>query len=139
MRVVSATVTRELSVHVVAPIDGPSEVTVEMRYDTADPFAVHAVFQVAPGQQIAWVFGRELLAEGLDLPAGDGDVRIWPASDAGREVVCIVLRSPDGEALLHASTPEIVAFLSSAYALCARGREARHLEIDRGLSALLAT
>lgn len=139
MRTVSSKVIRELSVRVVAPIDGPDQVGVSMRYDTADPFAVHAVFRVAPDQDVAWVFARELLTRGLDEPAGDGDVRIWPAFDAGRDVVCISLRSPDGEALLQAAADELVEFLSSAYQLCPQGREPVHLKIDRALSAFFAT
>jgi hypothetical protein len=53
--------------------------------------------------------------------------------------VCIVLRSPDGEALLQAQAVQVGEFLSAAYALCARGREARHMQIDRALVALFAT
>ena len=40
MTAVSATVTREFSVAIIAPDDGPSQVSVAMHYDTADPFAV---------------------------------------------------------------------------------------------------
>jgi hypothetical protein len=138
MRVVSSTVTRELSMHVLAPTGGPSQVAVSLRYDTADPYAVHAVFRVAADQQIAWVFARELLSEGLDQPSGEGDVHIRPACDQGGEVVHVTLRSPDGEALIAAPLDVVVEFLSSAYALCPRGRESQHLEIDRKLGALFA-
>ena len=68
MRVVSSTVTRELNVQVVAPIDGPSQVGVSMRYDTADPYAVHAMFRVAVDQQVSWVFARELLSPASKRP-----------------------------------------------------------------------
>ena len=138
MRVVSSSVTRELSMHVVVPSDGPREVAVSLRYDTADPYAVHCVFRVGPEQQIAWVFARELLSLGLDEPSGDGDVRIGPGCDQVGDVVCITLRSPDGEASLRAATEDVIEFLSAAYALCPRGREPQHLEIDRALVALFA-
>ena len=139
MKVAPSTVTRELTLEVVAPIDGPTHVGVAMHYDTADPYAVHAVFRVAPDQQVAWVFARELLSAGLEAPSGDGDVRIWPASHEGCEVVCIALHSPDGDALLHAPVDELAEFLSSAYALCPLGREPQLLQIDRALGALFAT
>jgi Streptomyces sporulation and cell division protein, SsgA len=139
MTAVSSTVTREISVAIIAPDDGPSQVSVAMLYDTADPFAVHAQFQVALDQQITWVFSRELLAEGLDRASGDGDVRIWPNLDEGRDVVGIALRSPDGEALLQAGAEGLVDFLTATYALCPRGRESSHLEIDRALDALFTT
>jgi hypothetical protein len=135
----SSSVTRELIVQVVAPADGPSQVSVAMRYDTADPYAVHAVFRVAADQQVTWVFARELLSTGLDEASGDGDVRIWPASHGGDVVVCIELRSPDGEAVLHARPDDLVDFLDSAYALCPAGNESQHLQIDRALGALFAT
>ena len=138
MRVVSSTVTRELILQVVAPIDGPTHVGVAMHYDTADPYAVHAVFRVSPDQQVAWVFARELLSAGLEQQSGDGDVRIWPASHEGHGVVCIALHSPDGEALLRAPVDDLADFLSSAYALCPRGGEPQHLEMDRALDALFA-
>jgi len=125
--------------HVVAPSDGPSDVAVSLRYDTDDPYAVHSVFRVGPTQQIAWVFARELLSLGLDELSGDGDVRIGPGCDQEGEVVCITLRSPDGEATVQATADDVVEFLTAAYALCPRGREAQHLKIDRALVALFAT
>jgi hypothetical protein len=128
MSVVSSTVTREVSVQVVAPSDGPRRVVVVLRYDTLDPYAVHAVFRVGQGQQVTWVFARELMTHGLDQPA-----------DEGRDVVRIALRSPDGEALLQTPLEEVVEFLSASYGLCPRGREQHHLNIDRALGALFAT
>jgi hypothetical protein len=137
--VLSSTVTRQLTVQVLAPPDGPGEVSVELRYDTGDPYAVRAMFRVAADQQISWVFARELLAEGMTGASGDGDVRIWPTRQEGSDLVCIVLRSPDGEALLQAQSVEVAEFLDASFALCPRGRESRHLEIDRALVALFAT
>jgi hypothetical protein len=137
--VLSSSVTRELTVQVLAPLDGPGEVSVDLSYDTADPYAVRAMFRVASDQQVAWVFARELLAQGMTEAAGDGDVRFWPSWADGRKVVCIVLRSPDGEALLQTQSVELVEFLNASFALCPRGRESRHLQIDRALVALFAT
>jgi hypothetical protein len=137
--VVSSSVTRQITLQVVAPTDGPSHVFVLLRYDIEDPYAVHAVFHVAADDDLLWVFGRELLTAGLDQPSGEGDVRIWPDCDAGRDVVLITLRSPDGEASLSASADDIVEFLNAAYALCPRGGEAQHLKIDHALGALFPT
>jgi hypothetical protein len=137
--VLTSSVTRELTVQVLAPFDGPSEVSVDLCYDTTDPFAVRAMFRVASDQQISWVFARELLAKGLTEASGDGDVRLWPTSAEGREVVRIVLRSPDGEALLQAESVEVLEFLSTSFALCPHGHESRHMQIDRALFALFAT
>ncbi|MDX6233879.1 MAG: hypothetical protein QOH68_2956 [Nocardioidaceae bacterium] len=135
----SSSVTRELTVQVLAPLDGPSEVSVGLHYDTTDPFAVRAMFRVTSDQQVSWVFARELLAQGMTEASGDGDVRIWPTWADGREVVRIVLRSPDGEALLQTESVELLEFLTTSFALCPRGHESRHLQIDRALVALFAT
>lgn len=134
-----ATVTRELTMEVVVPADGPQHVPVVMRYDTADPYAVCAEFHSAPGHAVAWRFARELMSNGISAPAGEGDVRIWPFSchSAGR--VRIALTSPEGQALVQAATSEVVEFLSESYSLCPPGEEAGHLDVDGALKALLAS
>ena len=136
MAALSLTVTRDLCVQVIVPADGPRQLPVALHYDTSDPYAIQAVFHAARDQEIAWVFARELATQGLDQPAGDGAVRIWPMSDHGCEVVRIALRSPDGEALLQVDYDDVVEFLSSTYTLCPRGREQRYLHIDHDLDAL---
>jgi hypothetical protein len=137
--VLSSSVTRELTVQVLAPLEGPSEVSVDLCYDTTDPYAVRAMFRVADDQQVSWVFARDLLSEGMTEASGDGDVRIWPTWHDGHEVVRIVLSSPDGEALLQTPCFALDEFLGASFALCPPGHESRHLQIDRGLLALFAT
>jgi Streptomyces sporulation and cell division protein, SsgA len=135
----SSTVTRELTVEVVAPADEPIRVPMVMRYDTADPYALHAAFQMGDGDEVPWVFSRELVAVGVSSASGRGDVRVWPAVSDGRQVVCIALISPDGQALLEAATEDVVDFLSTTYSLCAPGDERQHLDMDGALRALLAS
>ncbi|CAA9345538.1 MAG: FIG01363442: possible membrane protein [uncultured Nocardioidaceae bacterium] len=57
--------------------------TVEVRlgYDPADPFAVRVDIS-GPARQSTWVFGRDLLADGLRsmTPIGDGCVRVQATS-----------------------------------------------------------
>ncbi len=72
-----------------------------LRYDTADPYAVHATFHTGAEETVEWVFARDLLAEACTGP-GTGDVRVWPSRSHGQGVVCIALSSPEGEALLEA-------------------------------------
>lgn len=139
MGLVSSTVTRELMAEVVTGTDGPLCVPLLMRYDTSDPFAVQAVFRSDDGHEVPWTFGRELLTVGLHRAAGEGDVRIWPWSWGEQTVLCVLLSSPDGEALIQLSATDVVDFLGSTYALCPRGRERLHLDVDSALRALLAT
>src|ERR671927_28379 len=52
-------------------------VRVELRYDSRDPYAVHAVFQTGrtDAADVEWVFARDLFADGLLTEAGAGGVR----------------------------------------------------------------
>ncbi|MDQ1584722.1 MAG: hypothetical protein QOJ49_1504 [Actinomycetota bacterium] len=134
-----STVTREVIVQLVAPGDGSVSLPVVLHYDTADPYAVHATFRTGQGDGVSWVFARELLTVGVQRPAGDGDVRVWPSWNGASEVVFIGLTSPDGEALLQAATSEMVDFLARSYALCPQGQECSHLDLDRAIEALLAS
>jgi hypothetical protein len=136
---VPTTVTRELTVQLVAPGAGSVALPVVLHYDTADPYAVHATFRTGRGDGVSWVFARELLTLGVHRPAGDGDVRVWPSWSAGSEVIFIGLASPDGEALLQAPTRELTDFLGSSYSLCPQGQEREHLDVDSAIEALLAS
>jgi hypothetical protein len=134
---VPTTVTRELTVQLVAPGDGSVALPVVMHYDLSDPYAVHATFRTGTGEGVSWVFARELLTLGVLRPAGDGVVRVWPSWSAGAEIVFVGLTSPDGEALLQAPTRDLVDFLGRTYSLCAQGQEAEHLDVDGAIEALL--
>jgi hypothetical protein len=133
------TVTREVTVQLVAPGDGSVALPVILHYDVADPYAVHATFRTGHGDGVSWVFARELLTLGIHHPAGDGDVRVWPSWSSGSEVIFIGLTSPDGEALLQAPTRELADFLGRSFAVCPTGEEIMHLDVDAAITALLAS
>ncbi|MGH8892313.1 MAG: SsgA family sporulation/cell division regulator [Actinomycetes bacterium] len=130
-----ATLARELTMAVVRS-GSPKLVPVSMRYDTADPYAVCADFPCGQGPRVSWVLARDLLWQGLNAPVGDGDVRVWPSGNADDAGVFISLRSPDGEALVHAANDEVVAFLQASYRLCPPGTEANYLDVDDDLRRL---
>ena len=88
-----------------------TEVPALLCYDAADPFAVRIAFGDVGDENgvvdledggIAWLLSRELLQAGLEGPAGDGDVRLWPAH-AATDVLFLHLRAPSGEALFELS------------------------------------
>ncbi|MFJ4002577.1 SsgA family sporulation/cell division regulator [Streptomyces sp. NPDC090023] len=54
------------------------------------------------GQAVEWIIGRDLLAAGSAEPAGEGDVRIWPARTTACQAVRIRLGSLTGTALSEA-------------------------------------
>ncbi|AVV48011.1 SsgA family sporulation/cell division regulator [Streptomyces sp. ID05-04B] len=108
-----------------------------LRYDSADPFAVHVDFppEVSlAGEPVTWTFGRGLLEQGVDGPAGSGDVHIWPC---GQARTVMEFHSPLGMALLQFDTKALRRFLLRSYAVVARGREDVGGAVERGLQALL--
>ena len=97
------TVEVETSLRLVAPDATALPVRASLRYDPADPYAVHVLFHAesAGGEAVSWSFARELLVTGLDEPAGIGDVRVWPWATPRGDFVALALSSPDGNAWLE--------------------------------------
>jgi hypothetical protein len=117
-----------------------SEVPAVLTYEPSEPFAVGIVFggsaDDADDDGVQWLLSRDLLRAGLSRPAGEGDVRLWPAR-TGSDAVFLQLRAPSGEALFEVSRPEVFDFLAQTERLVARGREADLLQVDEELQALL--
>ncbi len=110
----------------------------EFAFDPSDPYAVTMKLEARCGS-VTWTFARELLAEGLFEPTGDGDVQIWPClSNTGEAVVIIELCSPDGTALLQTGARAVQRFVSSVFGAVPAGRESKHLDVDQLVSQLLA-
>jgi hypothetical protein len=123
-----------------------TEVPALLCYDGTDPFAVRIAFGdvgddngvVDPGESgISWLVSRELLQAGLDQPAGEGDVRVWPAN-AATDVLFLHLRAPSGEALFELSRATVAAFLRQTEALVPSGTESALLDLDDELHVLLS-
>ena len=117
-----------------------TEVPALLLYDVADPFAVRIAFGDSddePDAAITWLLSRELLQAGLERPAGDGDVRLWPAK-AAADVLYLHLRAPSGEALFEVSRASVAAFIRQTEALVPSGEESARLGLDDELSALLS-
>ena len=130
-------------------------------YDASDPFAVRVRFgegsedgfdrgpddaalhgptsdEDVPDEDggVEWLLSRDLLRAGLTGPAGEGDVRLWPAR-GGLDVLFLQLRAPSGEALFELSSAVVGDFLRESEQLVAVGHESEALQVDDELSALL--
>jgi hypothetical protein len=112
---------------------GPRPVPAELEHDTRDPYAVAVVLHAGPSA-VRWLFGRDLLADGLLGRCGDGDVRIGPAGDPA--LVVVELSSPDGAAVLEAPAKEIAAFLDRTYDVIPAGSESDWFDFDEELAKL---
>jgi hypothetical protein len=113
-------------------------------YDSGDPYAVRVRFGGGEPAELTaeddagveWLLSRELLRCGLSSPAGDGDVRIWPAR-AAQDVLYLQLRAPSGEALFELSAAVVGEFLRETERLVPAGAESGLLQVDVELSAML--
>ncbi len=107
-------------------------VNAELRYHCDDPFAVHLLLSVDQSPAITWVFGRELLVTGVRMPAGIGDVQVYPASDG----LIIELRSGSVGARLLAHTADIEQFAARTTAQVPLGSEMEHYDMTADLRQL---
>jgi len=149
------------STRAVLQLVGPTswtEVRAVLSYDPADPYAVRIRFGGRPARPavderrarhpaaagrdageddgVEWMVARDLLHAGLSHPAGDGDVRLWPARTAG-DVAFLELRAPSGHALFELSRAVLAGFVADTERLVPIGREADVLDVDHELQALL--
>ncbi|MER5600592.1 SsgA family sporulation/cell division regulator [Streptomyces sp. NPDC002265] len=131
-------ISREVHLRHILTSDTSLPMTAELRYDSADPYAVRATFHPGPEEAVEWVFARGLLAEGLHRPTGIGDVRVWPARSSDRGTVSIVLSTPEGEALLEAPVRALESFLNQTNAAVPPGTEHQHFDLDAELARILA-
>jgi hypothetical protein len=119
--------------------EGPGvSVPAELRYDSADPYAIQLAFG-SPEHPNAWILGRELLAAGLVEPAGDGDIHVWPGvGEDGQSILYFELTSDEEETILGACPADVRNFLAMSWKIVAAGNETEHCDIDAFLAAVLA-
>ena len=101
----------------------------EFRFRSDDPFAVQLLLSIDQSPAITWVFGRELLLEGVRGPAGMGDVQVFPVHDG----TIIELRSGDQVARLLTHSPDIMDFLDETVDIVPTGSESAYFEIEPDL------
>jgi Streptomyces sporulation and cell division protein, SsgA len=111
----------------------PSPLKVDLEYDTRDPYAVTTAYHTGHGT-VRWMFGRDLLADGLLTTVGDGDVRVGPASHPA--LVLFELNAPDGSAVLEAPAHELATFLNRTYEQVPPGAESERFDFDHELGKL---
>ncbi|MFI1864126.1 spore wall synthesis regulator SsgD [Streptomyces jumonjinensis] len=133
----STLIEQPVQARLVAPAPRMETVPATLRYDREDPFAVRIDFPAPAtleGADVSWAFGRELLAAGVDAPAGVGDVRVRPYG-YGRTVM--EFHAQEGVAVVHVRTSEIRRFLERAQDVVPEGREHLFLGLDQDLTELL--
>ncbi|MER5664621.1 SsgA family sporulation/cell division regulator [Streptomyces mirabilis] len=132
------TVIRGLPGQLVVSHEMSLAMTMRLQYEPSDPYAVRAAFAVVGSDEtVEWIIGRDLLADGLEGPAGEGDIRVWPAEELDVSDLYILLNPPDGTALLKAPAREIKTFLQETEAVVPRGAEPGRIDSDALLAHLI--
>jgi hypothetical protein len=116
----------------------PIEILGDFVFDPADPYAVHLVIGRGDDPAVTWTFARELLAEGVYDPCGNGDVVVWPCLGThGEAVVIIELRSPSGMAMLQTPSRAVQRFVAETYEVVPTGSESDQINLDHLVTHLL--
>ncbi|QNE73694.1 SsgA family sporulation/cell division regulator [Streptomyces finlayi] len=133
----SSVIEQSVQARMVASAPRMETLPATLQYDREDPFAVRMAFPgpaTLEGTEVSWQFSRELLATGMDAPAGVGDVRVRPF---GYERTVLEFHAVEGVAMVHVRTAELRRFLARAQELVPVGDEHRYLDLDRNLTDLL--
>ena len=129
-------ITERLTAYLIIGREAGLDFTITASYDQRDPYAVRLGFPVntQDGCPLTWIFGRQLLDDGLVGPAGEGDVHVWPC---GPDLVMLELRSEAGTAQIALAARQVRAFIFLSYAEVPPGYESGYVEIDRLLHDLM--
>ncbi|GAB2679183.1 SsgA family sporulation/cell division regulator [Thalassiella azotivora] len=126
-----------IDLRLVVPDSDAVSLPVSLRYSARDPYAVTVAFR-GEDVSVEWVFGRDLLIEGMTGPGGQGDVHIWPGQRAGSDLLLISLSSPDGQAVLEADRSDVADFLARTTRIVPPGQEAHFVDLDAEIASLLS-
>ncbi|MEV7443919.1 SsgA family sporulation/cell division regulator [Streptomyces sp. NPDC091204] len=109
-------------------------------YDAEDPYVVQAAFFDGPTTLARWHFDRQMLAEGLHHPVGEGDVAFSPHTAADGDELRVSLRRDgaqgQGNAVLFVEARALTGFLEQTYDVIGAGEES--LDLDTLLDEFLA-
>jgi Streptomyces sporulation and cell division protein, SsgA len=108
----------------------PAPVVTRWSYSASDPFAVTLAVRSRHDRWVEWLVGRELVVDGLEGPAGEGDVRIRPRSVQGYDLVEIEISSHDGRAVLEIDRDLLRHFVGATLDVVALGEELDRMDLD---------
>ncbi|MFG3344447.1 SsgA family sporulation/cell division regulator [Streptomyces sp. NPDC048018] len=133
----STVIEQAVQARMVASAPRIESVAATLRYDREDPYAVSMAFPppaTLEGVEVSWAFARDLLVQGVEGPAGVGDVRVRPY---GYDRTVVEFHAPEGVAMVHIRTSELRSFLERSQHLVPRGLEHEYVDWDHDLAQLL--
>lgn len=114
----------------------PAPVVTRWTYSAEDPFAVTLAVRTRHDRWVEWLVARDLVVEGLDGPAGIGDIRMSPQHVQGYDVVEIEIRSTDGRAVLEVDRDLLRHFVEASIEVVALGDEATRMDVDGAIAKI---
>lgn len=114
----------------------PAPVVTRWSYTASDPFAVTLGVRTRQDRWVEWLVGRDLVREGLDGDAGQGDIRFSPQVVQGYDIVEIEIRSTDGRAVMEVDRDLLRHFVETTAELVAFGDESGVMDLDGELARL---
>lgn len=102
--------------HLVAELEDDTTLNISLTWYSTDPYAVRMKLPPADdGQPVQWEFAWDLLEDGIQGPAGVGDVHVRPAIRAGYTE--IVLYPGPRQLVLRLRTEDLNGFLGGTWAV----------------------
>ena len=121
------------------PQGRPVSIRTTLSYRRDDPYAVTLTFHSKSSGDVDWLVARSLLLQGLAMPVGEGDVRIFPSIDeTARAVTVLEFTSPDGTLVGQVGSGDLHRFLRRTFEVVPPGDEFTYLDLDGLVEALLA-
>lgn len=107
-----------------------------LTYTPTDPYAVRLAFMHGTRETASYVFARELLADGLNETAGQGNVTVAPHEH--HDWLVITLRQDDAYPFeVYATRDDVMNFTARAYRLVPMGREREWINWDATIATVL--
>ncbi|WP_432132960.1 SsgA family sporulation/cell division regulator [Streptomyces tendae] len=106
-------------------------------YDSTAPLTVSVTFRPGDRPSITWCISRELLYWGLFEASGTGDVRLWPATVDGHDVVHLLLECDGESALFVLDRDTLKDWLDDTYDLVGAAEELAKVDWDAVVSQLM--
>lgn len=114
----------------------PAPVVTRWSYSAAEPFAVTLAVRTRSDRWVEWLVARDLVAEGLEADAGEGDIRFSPQVVQGYDIVEIEITSTDGRAVLEVDRDLLRHFVDTTLQLVALGDESALMDLDGELARI---
>lgn len=130
------TVKADMVFKLLAPTGAVAPIGVELKYESCEPYEVSLTFNAGTSGRVKWSLARDLLADGVLIESGLGDVKISPRSD-DPAVIVVLLCSPNGQATFEAEADDLVHFLNQTYDVVPTGEERRWMSVGDALARLL--